>query len=56
MDTKLLTFIIIAVSLLPVAISMIADANFSGSTLIIMTLVPLFIALGVLKKVTGGHK
>jgi len=49
-NTNTVVTILIAVSLLPVIISSISDANFSGTVLTVMTLVPLFLALGMLTK------
>jgi len=53
-NTNALVTILIAVSLLPVIISAISDANFSGTILTIMTLVPLFLAIGLMRKYSGG--
>jgi len=53
-NTNALVTILIAVSLLPVIISAISAANFTGTVLVIMTLVPLFLAIGLMRKYSAG--
>ena len=55
-NTSILVTILIAVALLPVIITAIAAANFTGTVLVIMTLIPLFLAIGLMTKFSGKGK
>lgn len=53
-NTNVIVGILIAVALLPVIISTISDANFTGTVAVVMTLIPLFLALALLTKYSKG--